>query len=252
MFLNWQDRYDKAVVDREYFPQFDESSVDALLADQLNTLIEGLDVNYWCRFPNCGFMTLNSCWIVKRRATDNKPLDYSCPACLQRYRPWSQAKGQRQGQFCLVLYGNNRTPDQSKADDRGVARMWICEWADTSQKILQNEMKAIFYGVADQYKDKPFEEVTAALAEADRSVHRAYMTPYTLKDKWEGAPWDREEVINYAVNKWDMTEAQKGFPGAVFHPGKDDIVLGYKDVVRIFGLSVYYSLGVAKSRVTRD
>ena len=45
-----------------------------------------------------------------------------------------------------------------------------------------------------------------------------------------------------------MTEAQKGFPGAA---GKDDIVLGYKDVARIFGLAVYYSLGVTKSRTTK-
>ena len=112
-------------------------------------------MNYWRRFPNCGFMTLNSCWIVKRRATDNKPLDYGCPACLQRYRPWSQAKGQRQGQFCLALDGNNRTPDQSKADNKDVARMWICEWTDTAQKILQNGMKAIFYDIADQYKTSP-------------------------------------------------------------------------------------------------
>ena len=30
VFLKWQDSYDKGMVDREYFPQFDESSVDAL------------------------------------------------------------------------------------------------------------------------------------------------------------------------------------------------------------------------------
>ena len=75
-------------------------------------------------------------------------------------------------------------------------------------------MKAIVYDIGDQYKDKPFEEVTAALADADRSVHRAYVTPHTLKDKYEGVPWDREEAIKgwntYAANKWDMTEAQKG------------------------------------------
>ena len=118
VFLKWQDRYDKGKVDREYFPQFDESSVDALLADQLNTLIEGLDMNYWCRMPNCGFMTLNSCWIVKRRSTDSKPLDYSCPACLQRYRPWSTAKGQRQGSSASCCTGTTGPPTRPKRTTR--------------------------------------------------------------------------------------------------------------------------------------
>ena len=30
--------------------------------------------------------------------------------------------------------------------------MWICEWTDTSQKIPQGEMKAIFHDIADQFK----------------------------------------------------------------------------------------------------
>ena len=117
-------------------------------------------------------------------------------------------------------------------------------------------MKAIFHDVADQFKDRPFEEVTAALADMGRSVRRAYVKPHTLRDPYQGTPWNREaEILGwnaYATNKWDMSEAKKGFAGAVFHPGKDDLILGYKDVVRIFGLSVYYSLGLTKSRVSAD
>ena len=235
----WDNEREAEATDPTFVPQLRPGLLSAEAADDLATLIEGLDSHYWCRHIDCGWIGLNCEWIHNEEAGGGQ---YRCPRCVRQYVPWKTSGGRFHAQKALVMYPtalSGARPEGAVGD----VRIYLCEWPSAAEKNLENELKEIYAGIdQDVLQGLTVDQIKAEMVSRDRSVKRPHFARYTLQDNKRDRVQELIELNTKgkaASKPWGWRHLDNGFCGAHYIPKENETVLTYKDVMRMWGLSKY-------------